>query len=221
MNYCVCSYGGCASKVLVNFLIKYGSVYHIHSRKPPVNLTKPQKEYFTSTRVVDYSLDQYKIIYIARSPVEAFLSRFGYSTFKAIQSPHMGILNTVCPDAVKQLDESHVINYLSHGVDLAGYESFYNNYVTKDINANYPIYIINYHKMWTHTEKIVTSLGLDVSAVKQFPEKIECKTSAFRVDGEENGGVHGFITKDTLDNLKQLYKSLEKKVKHLPSISIR
>ena len=36
----VCSYGGCGSTMLSNYLKKFGIVYHIHSINPPDHLTE-------------------------------------------------------------------------------------------------------------------------------------------------------------------------------------
>lgn len=45
MNYYICSYGGCGSTVLMNYLSNFGNVYHIHDRYPPSKLKYVGKKY--------------------------------------------------------------------------------------------------------------------------------------------------------------------------------
>ena len=34
-NYFVCSYGGCGSKMLGNYLWNFGNIFHMYARDPP------------------------------------------------------------------------------------------------------------------------------------------------------------------------------------------
>lgn len=52
-NFYICSYGGCGSTVLFNYLSHFGNVYHIHDRYPPKNYNMleiiiPMKIYIAS-----------------------------------------------------------------------------------------------------------------------------------------------------------------------------
>ena len=85
MTYYVCSYGGCGSYMLCDYLRKFGNVEHIHSRKPPLNLEYIGKkntlenvygEWFNNVPIPENDLANYKVIYLYRNPVKAIYSRF-------------------------------------------------------------------------------------------------------------------------------------------------
>ena len=75
----VCSFGGCGSKMLCEYLKHFGTVKHVHSRRPPTKLTHVgSNEWFNNIPVEDKYLKSYYVIYIYRDPVKAILSRFGH-----------------------------------------------------------------------------------------------------------------------------------------------
>ena len=81
----VCSFGGCGSTMLTQYLSNFGKTKHIHSRNPPSQLTyvgeentsNPiYREWFNYTPVNQNELHKYKVIYIYRNPLNAIYSRF-------------------------------------------------------------------------------------------------------------------------------------------------
>ena len=71
MHYYICSYGGCGSTVLSEYLSHFGNVYHIHDRNPPKKLKYVGKnktnedvysEWFNKVDIPDTELKNYKVI---------------------------------------------------------------------------------------------------------------------------------------------------------------
>jgi hypothetical protein len=73
----VCSFGGCGSKMLCEYLTQFGTVKHVHSRYPPTTLAEiDSNEWFSQKPIKEEALKDYYVIYIYRDPVKAILSRF-------------------------------------------------------------------------------------------------------------------------------------------------
>ena len=166
MTYYVCSYGGCGSYMLCDYLRKFGNVEHIHSRKPPLNLEYIGKkntlenvygEWFNNVPIPENDLANYKVIYLYRNPVKAIYSRFN-------NPDHL--LHIQCDPTIKL---SHVIETEK---DLYGIEEFFDNYTNKDTKRNYPIYCVKYEEFWSHISDFNKELGLpDISSL--YPVKKE------------------------------------------------
>ena len=82
INYYICSYGGCGSTILFNYLRNYGNVYHIHDRYPPNKLCYVGKEntheniyneWFNKEEINENDLCNYKVIFIYRNPIDVGL----------------------------------------------------------------------------------------------------------------------------------------------------
>lgn len=148
-TFYVCSFGGCGSTVLTLNLKKYGKVYHIHSRKPPLNIEHVggscYREWFNGTPVS--KTDEHYVIYIYRNPVSALLSLVRrWPAMKAhlhhIQSPYNSI--------------DTVINKMK---DLYKLDEFYTNYTTPN-NRKYKIYCIKYEDLFENQNKLSEVLNI-------------------------------------------------------------
>jgi len=165
----VCSYGGCGSKMLVNYLSHFGETEHIHSRKPPLQLTyigdKQTKnpvycEWFNDTPVPPSELKHYHVIFIYNNPVRSIYSRFQLDT-------HLDHIQ--CPDPNISLSD-----VLASGQDLYGINEFFDNYTQPDPRRNYPILCVKYGDLFTHLPALNAALGIP-SLIHLFPLKQETK----------------------------------------------
>ena len=166
MNYYVCSYGGCGSYMLCDYLRQFGNVEHIHSRAPPdkleyigaKNTLNPvYGEWFNGIPIPDNELANYKVIYLYKDPVKAIYSRFD-------NPDHL--LHVQCDSTIKlsQVIESEK--------DLYGIEEFFDQYTTKNKDRNYSIYCVKYEDFWTHISEFNQQLGLP-NIPELYPEKKE------------------------------------------------
>ena len=126
MIFYICSYGGCGSKLLTNVLSQYGEAKHIHSRKPPDKLSyiggSVYSEWFNPIRVPSSQIENYKVIYVYKNPIDAIYSRFIYPK-------HLLHIQT---DINIRIED--VVNSKK---DLYGIEEFFDNYTTKNPKRNY------------------------------------------------------------------------------------
>lgn len=154
MNYYICSYGGCGSTILSNYLRNYGNVYHIHDRYPPKKLCYIGKEntdeniyneWFNKEEINENDLCNYKVIFIYRNPIDVIFSRFIQSTGPNI--PHLQHIKCINNGNIGLGD---IINFKK---DLYGLEDFFDNYtIPKD--RNYKIYCIKYEDFFTNISLI-------------------------------------------------------------------
>ena len=141
-HYYICSYGGCGSKILVQYLSNFGNAYHIHSKIPPKKLTyigtinsnkNTYIEWFNDTEIKPELLENYKVIFLYKHPVKAIYSRF-------IIPEHLK--NIQCNTNIKIKD---VIDQVK---DLYGINTFFYNYTIpvhpKLEQRNYKIYCVKY-----------------------------------------------------------------------------
>jgi len=133
----VCSFGGCGSKMLCEYLSQFGTVKHVHSRYPPTFLTEIDKnEWFSQKSINEQVLKDYFVIYIYRDPVKAILSRF---THPAHLSHIQANPNTTLPQVLESKQ------------DLYGIKNFFDNYTTPPaIQRNYNIYCVKYEEFFQH-----------------------------------------------------------------------
>jgi len=142
-HFYVCSYGGCGSKLLVQYLSHFGNVYHIHSKRPPKKLTyigsinnnnKTYCEWFNDTEIPSEQLKNYTVIFLYKHPVKAIYSRFSN------------------PDHLKHIQCNNtnikISDVIEQAKDLYDITKFFNNY-TQPINPkleqrNYQIYCVKY-----------------------------------------------------------------------------
>jgi hypothetical protein len=177
-HYYICSYGGCGSKILTNYLSHFGNVYHIHSRNPPtklqyigninginingINTIANQYEWFDNTKEIkEEELHNYKVIYIYRNPIKAIYSRF-------LSPAHLR--NIQCTDTTITIQ-----NVIDNAKDLYGIEEFFDNYIDNSNNKekrNYQIIGVKYEDFFEHISYFNTSLGLPDDE-RIYPKKIE------------------------------------------------
>ena len=151
----VCSFGGCGSKMLCEYLSQFGTVKHVHSRYPPTSLMEIDKhEWFSQKPIAEQALQNYYVIYIYRDPVKAILSRFTHPAhLNHIQAnPHTTLPQVL---ATKQ--------------DLYGIENFYDNYTAPPANKrNYKIYCVKYEDFFQHIAEFNQTFQIQCSS-RQYP----------------------------------------------------
>lgn len=132
----VCSYGGSGSKMLCGYLKNFGTVYHIHSRKPPDRLQYVGGddcyfEWFNGEEVSESDLEKndYTVIYIYRDPVKSIHSRFWIPQ-------HLDHIQTKARNNWERV--------LEEKSDLWGIQKFYRNYTTPNKKRNYKIHCLKY-----------------------------------------------------------------------------
>ena len=172
MNYYICSFGGCGSTILTNYLSNFGNVYHIHDRYPPTKLKYVGKnntdkeiysEWFNDVDVPDSDLKKYKIIYIYRNPLYVIFSRFAKPTGPNI--PHLQ--HIMCDN------DGNIALYdiLHSNQDLYKIEEFFDNYCLKK-ERNYPIYCVKYEQFWENISLFNKVIGIpDIKEL--YPRKYE------------------------------------------------
>ena len=206
----VCSYGGCASTMLCNFLSKYYKVYHIHSRYPPPKLcgikkTKITKEFewFNYLRILKKKYkDKITVIYLYREPSTSLLSKHGWGR------PHFSNIG-LNPNKVKKFYDKSIetrLKYSKEKKDLFGIVNFFKNYVMKNYNRNYKIFCLKYEAIWENLSEIFKKLKIPEKYIENFPKKYEKKLSEKQEEAKKN--------------FKKKYKNLELFMKKLPPIFV-
>ena len=186
----VCSFGGCGSKMLCEYLKQFGTVKHVHSRYPPATLTAIDKhEWFSQKPIPEQALKNYYVIYIYRDPVKAILSRFTHPAhLNHIQAnPHTTLPQVL---ATKQ--------------DLYGIENFYDNYtVPSPVKRNYKIYCVKYEDFFQH-----------ISEFNQMFQ-LQCDTSQYPVERTTEKPFNI----DTVA-LQDIYSQLREKMRKMPFLKV-
>jgi hypothetical protein len=169
--YYVCSFGGCGSTMLTNYLSHFGKTKHIHSRNPPSHLTyvgeentsnPVYREWFNDTQINENELYRYKVIYIYRNPLNAIYSRFVTQT----KPNGKHLQNVQCDNC-----EIKLLDVINSKKDLYKIEEFFDNYTTIK-ERNYKIYCVNYDKFWDNIEEFNKEIGIpDVKTL--YPKRKE------------------------------------------------
>jgi hypothetical protein len=189
----VCSYGGCGSKMLCEYLGYFGTVKHIHSRCPPDKLTHittypNYDEWFGKIPISEKDIANYYVIYIYRDPIKAIQSRFDMKQH---------LIHIQCNPSITLED------VVKTKKDLYGIETFFDNYTTRNINRNYKIYCVKYEDLFENIEELnrVLNIRCDKSMypTKTVREKPELP--------EKN-------------DLENIYSNLKQKMERRPFISI-
>lgn len=175
MNYFICSFGGCGSTVLHNYLSHFGNVYHVHDRFPPQklqfigdndSLSNNYKEWFNGKEIPDDQLCNYKVIYIYRNPLYAIHSRFfnangpNYTHLQHIKCINNGFIG--------------LQDLKNHNKDLYQLEDFFDNYTLLNKNRNYRIYCVKYEQFWDNIAFFNQQIGIP-NIVELYPYKQERK----------------------------------------------
>lgn len=174
MHFYVCSSGGCGSTMLSAYLSRFGKVSHIHSREPPARLTYVGKEntdeevyseWFNHVEIPETDLDQYRVIFIYRNPLEVIFSRCVLP--HGPNTPHLQHIQCNFDGRIGLGD------LLQTGRDLYGLEEFYNNYTSMK-PRNYAIYAVKYEWLFHNWSLFNRTLGIpDIPA--WYPVKRERK----------------------------------------------
>tara|TARA_X000000950_G_scaffold289533_1_gene414977 strand:- start:11799 stop:12392 length:594 start_codon:yes stop_codon:yes gene_type:complete len=183
----VCSYGGCGSTMLCNYLKQYGQSFHIHSRNPPNKLEytgtvcggNVHHEHFNGIKIPDNKINQYKVIFIYKNPIKSI-----YSIFKN-------------PNHLKHIELPHMIQFdkvIEEEKDLYRINEFYNNYVHKK-NKNYKIYCIKYEDLFENMHILHKVLGLPPIKNKLIKKE--------KIREESHKDILEIIYKDLLNEMKQ------------------
>jgi len=168
-HYYVCSYGGCGSKMLIEYLSHFGNVYHIHSRYPPEKLQyignknnqhthTNQYEWFIDKEIPEDQLSNYTVFYIYRNPISAIYSRF-------LSPTHLH--NIQCQNINLQIQD-----IIDSSSDLYGIEEFFDNYMNLNASRNYTIYGIKYDQLFENMSQFNTFFNLPDDP-KIYPVKNE------------------------------------------------
>lgn len=198
----ICSWGGCGSTIITKYLKNFGVCFHIHSKRPPNNLTyvgnKLHHEIFTKDYVISDELkninhtyiewfsdeeianeelnnNEYYVLFVFKNPIKSIYSRF------------------LIPDHLNHIKCDHNIkikDVIEKKNDLYGIKEFYANYTKKNININYDIHCINYELFFDKIEEFNNYFGLD-----NKPELYPIKKETTYNYGYEN-------------ELKQIYHNL-------------
>jgi len=146
----VCSSGGCGSTILFNYLKNFGTVYHIHDRYPPNELEYIGKqntykdiysEWFNGVKIPENELENYKVIFIYRHPLQVIYSRF--SQPKGPNITHLQHIKCINDGNI------NIFDVLKTRKDLYGLEEFFDNY-TIPKERNYNIYCVKYELFWNN-----------------------------------------------------------------------
>lgn len=186
----VCSFGGCGSKMLCEYLSQFGTVKHVHSRYPPTTLTEIDKnEWFSQKPIAEHDFKDYYVIYIYRDPVKAILSRFS-------NPAHLIHIQTNPNTTLPQVLESKQ--------DLYGIENFYDNYtIIPAVMRNYKIYCVKYEDFFQNIAEFN----------KTF--QIQCHTSQYPVERNTEKPFNIDIIV-----LQEIYHNLREKMKKMSFIKI-
>lgn len=198
----ICSSGGCGSTVIFNYLSNFGKVYHIHDRYPPNNLTYVGKEntnkevyseWFNEIEIPEDKIENYKVIFIYRNPLQVIYSRFAQKN-----GPNVNHLKNI-----KCMNDGNIniFDVLKSGKDLYKMEEFFDNYVSMK-ERNYNIYCLKYELFWQNISLFNRMMGIP-NIQHLYPEKRErLKQIQFQI------------------RLNQIYNSLLRKMNSMRFIEI-
>ena len=160
LNFYICSSGGCGSTILFNYLGNFGKVYHIHDRYPPdklcyigsENTNEPvYSEWFNKTEIPENKLNNYKVIFIYRNPIQVIFSRFALPKGPNVNHlQHIKCINN---------GEIYFGDVIKSNRDLYKLEEFYDNY-TIPKKRNYPICCIKYEDFFNNISLFNKVLGI-------------------------------------------------------------
>jgi hypothetical protein len=176
-NFYICSFGGCGSTVLHNYLSNFGNVFHIHDRYPPNKLKyvgnnntteDVYSEWFNNVEIPEDEVKNYNVIYIYRNPIDVIYSRFAQR-----HGPNVNHLkNIMCENG----GNINIFDVLKSGRDLYKIEEFFDNY-TIPKERNYNIYCVKYEMFWNNIQLFNKIIGIpDIKELYPIKnEKIKSK----------------------------------------------
>lgn len=166
----VCSYGGSGSTMLTRFLNQYGTAYHVHSFKPPTQLTYPINakfiDNFSNVIVPENELSRCYVIYIYKNPTQSQISVYC--------DHHRVHMEYEEPDN-RELFPEELKYYALKGKNTLSYGTHFKNYMSSNSKRNYQIIGVNYHKLWDPSvlKQFFKALNLPEKDIIKFPIKKE------------------------------------------------
>ena len=159
-TFYVCSYGGCGSYMLCDYLKNFGNVKHIHSRKPPTMLSKITNEWFNDEPILGTNINNYTVIYIYKNPIKSIYSRFVIK--KQCEENSCTYIPYSEHQENVQCDRTNITieQCIEENKDLFKLEEFFDNYTTQNQKKNYPIYCIKYEDFWENINLFNEKLNL-------------------------------------------------------------
>jgi hypothetical protein len=189
----VCSYGGCASWMLVDYLNEFGNVYHVHSKCPPrrkltyigrehidvpIETLALRGEWFNDIVIPEEEVHKYKVIYIYKEPINVIYSRFSDTNHLA---------NVECDPSIKLTD------VIREKKDLYGITNFYQNYTEPAVpreHRNYKIYCVKYEDFFDNIEKFNEAMEIS-NCANLYPRKKERANKKNEEDAEILREIYG------------------------------
>mmetsp|Transcript_1165 Transcript_1165/g.3632 ORF Transcript_1165/g.3632 Transcript_1165/m.3632 type:complete len:126 (-) Transcript_1165:31-408(-) len=106
--------------------------------------------------------------------------------------------------------------YAAEGVDKMGLEAFFQGYTSPSQTRQFPIVLLNYHKLWDNADAVMDALGLPRSLGGTFPARTETVRNDLTGAAERNA-AH---TEKTRGGLDKLYAPIVAKIRQLPAVSL-
>ena len=160
----VCSFGGCGSWMLVQYLSQFGTVHHVHSRYPPEFLTTIDNEWFTARKLTSEEIACTTVIYIYRNPVAALAS----VTRRFPLEDHLR--NIECSRPAATLEDAALEG------DVFGLHEFFVNYV-RPVKRNYRIFCVKYEMFFKNLTAFNTLLKLQPTVLPVLKETATAPTN--------------------------------------------
>ena len=201
-------------------------VYHLHDRTPPAPLRalpEPPRadaksdfrarrfpgggHFKMDTRAVPPDeVDEYRLLYIYKDPVEAMVSRYGFGHCK-----HIG--GNCGPSDAKfpKLDR-----YSRERQDLMGLTDFFDNWMNPSSDRPFPVIGLNYHKLWDNLDAVMAALGFPPEWAAKFPQRTETVRNDLTGAAEKND-AH---TEATREGLRAMYEKTIRKQRDMPAVVI-
>lgn len=197
----ICSYGGCGSKMLGEYLKSISGVTsrHIHTREPPINLTNVKGIYMKPPELNDSNIANITVIYIYRAnPINSIYSRFNNKNhLKNIQAP--------CSHTIT------ISEVAKSGTDLYQMSQFYSNYTYPPKKPrNYDIHCVKYDDFFDNLEEFNKHFGLpETSSITKNKKPIRKETDRSKQ-----------MIPEDVNKLKEIYKSLTEDMASKPFIHV-
>eukprot|EP00622_Pseudochattonella_farcimen_P002359 FR737272.1.p1 GENE.FR737272.1~~FR737272.1.p1 ORF type:complete len:249 (+),score=26.57 FR737272.1:92-748(+) len=200
--------------------------YHLHDRHPPDAMrampkppTPTMKADYRTGRfpggskfkldtpaVAEANMDEYRVVYLYKDPVESLVSRYGWGHCNHIQGD-CGANEAAWP----KLDK-----YAEQGVDRMRLSDHFNAFMRPANMRNYPVIAINYHKLWDNLPAVMEALGLPQEFVGKFPPRTETVRNDLTGKAEGNK-AH---TEKTREGLKLMYAPILDDIRQNPAVLV-
>tara|TARA_Y100000389_G_scaffold134728_1_gene132170 strand:+ start:381 stop:989 length:609 start_codon:yes stop_codon:yes gene_type:complete len=149
-HFYVCSCGGSGSYMLTYALKKYGNVYHVHTRTPPIELKYAKHDMFTDEKVPPECIKNHYVIYLYRNPARVLCTGVFNGEYR---ERHLN--NIQSPDTQSTVDD--IILYKE---DLYGLCDFYKNYTSVNKSFNYKIICVKFEDLFKKKDELSAFLNV-------------------------------------------------------------